>query len=314
MKISRAVHKIALIHTGLGAESQVSCISAKAVASALDSLKRSYIMVSADEHLPVKLAELQPACAFLAVHGKYAEDGLVQALCEYLKIPYTGSGVMASALCMNKTFFKSYIDLHSIPAPDYQSFDLKKQSAEQAAKALQIPLPAVIKPSREGSSLGVSICHKPQDIKPALEKAKKYDTQILAEAYIEGMELACSFLDGKVLSPVEIQPKTGFYDYNNKYTAGATNYILPARLPEAVIEECRQVTMKVQKLLNISNYGRADFIIQNNKKPLLLEVNTLPGLTEHSLLPKSAQYDGINFPQLIEKILEGAGLDYAGLC
>ena len=304
--------KVALIQGGLGAEREISLISAQAVAKALKALKIPYTLVSADKDLAVNLMELQPDCAFLAIHGKYAEDGLVQALCEYLKIPYTGSGVMASAVCMNKSFFKNYIHQCSLPTPKYQLINLEGISKIEV-KDIQLPLPVVIKPSREGSSIGVSICHQSEELVPALQKAKKYDMQIIVEEYIKGMELACSFLNGKVLSPVEIRPKVGFYNYKNKYTSGATEYILPANLSQSVIEQCKTITFEVQKLLNIRSYCRADFIVQNNKIPLLLEVNTLPGLTELSLLPKSAKYDGIEFINLIQQIVQGATLDYAGL-
>ncbi len=303
--------KVALIQGGLGAEREISLISGKAVAKALDALKISYTIVSADKDLAITLIQLQPDCAFLALHGKYAEDGLVQALCEYLKIPYTGSGVMASAVCMDKCFFKNYIHRCALPTPKYQILNLEGTSNVEEK---DISLPVVIKPGREGSSIGVSICHQSADLVPALQKAKKYDTQVIVEEYIEGMELACSFLNGKVLSPVEIRPKTGFYNYENKYTSGATEYILPANLSQSVIEQCKEITFSAQQLLNIRSYCRADFIVQNNETPLLLEVNTLPGLTELSLLPKSAKYDGIDFINLIQQIVQGATLDYAGLC
>ena len=305
--------QVALIQGGLGAEKEISLVSAAAVAKALKALNIPYTIVSANEDLASTLIKLQPDCAFLAIHGKYAEDGLVQALCEYLKIPYTGSGVMASAVCMNKGFFKDYIRRCSLPTPKYQILNLKKKP-EIKNSDIQLSLPVVVKPSREGSSIGVSICRQSEELIPALQKAKKYDTQVLVEEYIEGMELACSFLNGKVLSPIEICPKSDFYNYKNKYTSGATEYILPARLPQEVIEQCKKITFEIQQLLNIRSYCRADFILQNNKVPLLLEVNTLPGLTELSLLPKSAQYDGIDFVNLIQQIVQGAALDYEGLC
>ena len=304
---------VALIQGGLGAEREISLISAQAVAKVLDVLNISYTLVDADKDLATTLIKLQPDCAFLAIHGKYAEDGLVQALCEYLHIPYTGSGVMASAVCMNKCFFKNYIHRCSLPTPKYQILNLKEKSKIKESD-VHLSLPVVIKPGREGSSIGVSICRRSEELIPALQKANKYDTQVLVEEYIEGMELACSFLNGKVLSPVEICPKSGFYNYKNKYTSGATEYILPSRLPQEVIEQCKKITFEAQQLLDIRSYCRADFILQNNKVPLLLEVNTLPGLTELSLLPKSAQYDGIDFVNLIQQIIQGAALDYEGLC
>ena len=299
----------ALIQGGLGAEKEISLTSGRAAAKALKELNIPFKTLLADHNLPKKLLALKPKRAFIALHGKYGEDGLVQALLEYLKIPYTGSGVMASAVSMDKVFFKQYMVQHKIPTPPFQMIDRQKKNQQK----IKIPLPLVIKPSREGSSLGVSICRKKEDIPPALKKAGRRDHQIIIEPYIKGMETAFSFLDGKVLTPVEIKPKKGFYDYKNKYSRGATEYILPARLPKSTIKKCKNITLKAVKLLNIHSYARADFIIQEDRKPFLLEINTLPGLTKLSLFPKSAEHDGISFNKLIQKILKQARLDYENI-
>ena len=306
--MNKKIKKVALIQGGLGAEREISLMSAKSVAKAFDEMNIPYTLIESDMDLTKKLKQLNPDCAFLAVHGQYAEDGTLQGICEYLKIPYTGSGILASTLCMDKCFFKDYISRYGIPTPDYQNLNLENQNPQEVE--INIPLPVVIKPSREGSTLGISICKKKEELVPALKKALQYDKKILVESYIEGMEVAVSLLTEKTLTPVEIVPKDGFYDYTNKYQSEETKYILPPRLDEKIIKQCKEIVCQTAHLSHIRTYCRLDFIIKNKTSPLVLEMNTLPGLTTHSLLPKSAQHDGINFNMLVLKILQGARLDY----
>ena len=297
----------ALVQGGLGAEREISLVSARAVAKAFDELNIPYKVLSASKDIASQLSDLQPDLAFLAVHGKYAEDGALQGICEYLKIPYTGSGVLSSALCMDKCVFKDLIYRYKIPTPRYQNINFSNTDKKLKTN---IPFPLVVKPSREGSSLGISICKKEEELKPALEKALKYDNKILLESYIKGRELAVSFVEGQALTPVEIVPDSAFYDYKSKYHSNKTKYILPPKLNKQLIQQCKKWVLKTADILHIHSYCRMDFIIQNNTAPLMTEVNTLPGLTNHSLLPKSAKYDGISFNSLILKILQGARLDY----
>ena len=301
-------NKIALIQGGLGAEHDISNLTGEAVAKVFDTLNLTYKIILSDNRFIKSLSDYKPDLAFLATHGKYAEDGIGQAVCEYLKIPYTGSGVLASAVSMDKCFFKDYISLHNIPTPDYRTLYLKDNQWDSVLPSVELPV--VVKPAREGSSIGVNICHHQKDLKEVIRKALQYDKKILLESYRDGTELALSFLDDRFFTPVEVAPKQGFYDYKNKYTKGATEYILPARVDSSLVEECKKITQKVVSLLNIRSYCRADFIITKQQEPLMIEVNTLPGLTEHSLLPKSAAYDGMDFPTVIQKILQGARLDY----
>ena len=294
--------KIALIQGGYGSEKEISHLSGKAVAQSLETLNLAYQTIEADPLLPQKLLALKPKIVFLAVHGQYAEDGTIQSICEYLKIPYTGSGVLASSVCMDKCFFKNFITKYNIPTPSYQSVDLKSSS-------FQLKFPLVVKPAREGSSMGISICHDKLDFDSAVQRARKYDAKVLLESYVEGQELALSFLNGKFLTPIEVKPKTGFYDYKNKYTAGQTEYILPPNITSNILQQCQEYALKVIQALQIRSYCRTDFIISQGT-PWMIEMNTLPGLTSSSLLPKSANYDGISFNSLVTMILEGASLDY----
>lgn len=301
--------RIALLCGGLGSEHSVSHLTARAVAKVFDSLKLSYRMISSDKDLAHSLSQYKPGLAFLATHGKYAEDGVGQAICEYLKIPYTGSGVLASAICMDKCFFKDYISLHHLPTPDYQTLCLKDYQTNQLDLSVQLPL--VVKPAREGSSIGVSICHHEHELSRAITEAFPHDEKILLESYVKGVELALSFLDGQFFTPVEIVPKKeAFYNYKSKYTKGATEYVLPPGVDSSLVEKCKNMARKAVSVLNIRSYCRVDFIVTTEQNPLMIEVNTLPGLTEHSLLPKSAAYDGVDFQEVIQKILKGARLDY----
>ena len=357
MKLEK-IKKVGLIQGGLGAEREVSLMSSQSVAKALDELGILYTVLEADENIAKNLSNLKPDCVFLAVHGKYAEDGVLQGICEYLKIPYTGSGVLVSALCMDKCFFKDYIFQQGIPTPSYQNlnlenipmqyrtrvvqnltsfFDKKKTIGQpdrchslqewvskdlrflnkdlssdtiEEGSVLPLSFPLVVKPAREGSSLGISVCKNKKEWDLALKEALQYDQKILVESYIEGMELAVSFLNGQVLTPVEIVPGEVFYDYKSKYQSKKTKYFLPPRLEKKVIEECKTLVHQVVNVLSIGTYCRVDFIVKDNITPLITEVNTLPGLTTHSLLPKSAQLDGIDFNTLILTILKGAYLDY----
>ena len=306
MKIKGMKKKnIALVQGGPGLENKISLISAKAVAKALDQLNYKYFFVLADRKLPQILTSKKPDLVFLAVHGTYGEDGLLQSLCEYLKIPYTGSGVLASSLCMNKIFLKNFFIKNKFPTPDFDIVDSSWNSKRVSF------YPVVVKSSHGGSSLGTYIVKQKKDLLTAVKKAKQIGAQVFIEEYMAGCrEMAVSFLDGQILTPVEIKPKGGVYDYKRKYIKGESSYFVPPRVSPFVIEKIKSLSQKVFQSVNVRAYARADFLLQEDKIPWLLEVNTLPGLTEQSLLPKSAQHDGIGFVQLIEKILQLADTDY----
>ena len=305
MSKKKSLKKIALIQGGFGLESDISLMSGKAVQKAFDRLGCNYFVVPSDAGLFQKLLFEKPDLAFLALHGLYGEDGLVQSICEFLKIPYTGSGVLASSLAMDKVFTKKLMIQHKIPTPDFQVVDAS-WSLKQASS-----YPVVVKASHGGSSLGVFIVKKEKDLLPAIQKAQKIGSQVFIESYLKNsIELAVSFLDGKVLTPIEIQPKKSFYDYKRKYVKGEADYIIPSSLDPFVIEKTKSLAKRIFKIMGVRSYARVDFLIQNNQTPWFLELNTLPGLTDHSLLPKSAKYDGISFLGLIEQIIESAQTDY----
>ena len=297
--------KIALVQGGLGPESEISLMSAKAVAKAFDKLGYRYFTVTADHNLFQTLQSEKPDLAFLAVHGLYAEDGLVQSICEFLKIPYTGSGVLPSSLCMDKIALKKLLLKHKIPLPDFEIVPSDRKTQKISS------YPVVVKSSHGGSSLGTYIVKNKKDLLPAIKKAKQIGAPVFIENYIESAkEVAVSFLNGKILTPVEIKPKAQFYDYKRKYVKGQSLYYTPPQLDPLVIAKIKSLAKKLFQIVNVHSYARADFLVEKKQTPWLLEINTLPGLTEQSLLPKSAKYDGISFVELIEKITHSAQTDY----
>ena len=295
--------KIAIIQGGPGPEREISYKTAQAVKKVLKQEPCSCFLIEADKSLSQNLLKYSPDLAFLAVHGLFGEDGCIQAICELLRIPYTGSGILASSICMDKLFFKKLLIKNKIPTPDFKELPGSNELP---------PLPLVVKSSHGGSTLGTYIAKTKESLKDAIEKAKCFGTPVFVEAFIpKGTEVAVSFFNGEILTPLEIVPKGGFYDFKRKYTKGLSEYFLPARLEPRVIEKIKILSKKVIDLTKVRTYGRLDFIIGEDNRPWLLEVNTLPGLTETSLFPKSAKYDSISFSHLIKIILENAQTDYS---
>ena len=300
----KSKYKIALIEGGPGPERDISLISAGRVAQAFDELGYDYFRVTADRELCQTLLTHKAQLAFLALHGLYGEDGTVQALCEWLKIPYTGSGILASALCMDKIASKKLLEKYKIPIPDFEVITEGKAISNQT-------YPVVVKSSHGGSSLGTEIVKQKSQLLAGIKKAQELGTAVFLEEYIpSAKEIAVSFLDGHILTPIEIEPKGRFYDYKRKYTKGETRYYLPPRLDPFVIEKTKALARKVFKILNVRSYARADFLVDKNNTAWLLEVNTLPGLTPQSLLPQSAKKEGISFTELIKRITDKAQTDY----
>lgn len=308
-----AKKKVVLLQGGIGAERDVSLSTGKGFEAALKELGYTYQVIDCREDFLEKITEaknkFKADVALLALHGKYAEDGIVQSICEYIKLPYSGSGVMASALCMDKIYTKQILINHDVPTPDYQT--VTKDTLDSFK--LELDLPVVVKPSREGSSVGVSVVKEKSQLRPALDYAAKYDKYILIEKFIAGMELTIPVFDEKVLTPIEIVPKVDFYDYKNKYTSGRTDYYLPARLDKKALDKAKDYALKAFHLCRLKTYGRIDFRVDQNGNSYIMELNTLPGCTPTSLLPKSAQDCGISFNEMIEILVEKASLDYEGV-
>lgn len=239
---------------------------------------------------------------FIALHGKFGEDGAVQGALELLGVPYTGSGVLASALAMNKPMAKQIWEMHGLPTPAWQV--LEKDGPWQ----LTLPYPVVVKPSAEGSSVGVSIVRSAETFHSGLAEAFRYDPQALVEAYIPGKEVTVGILGEQALGAMEVIAKGEFHSYEVKYTAGREEFILPAPLPPPVYERVLSVALEAHKALGCSGYSRVDTRVNAHGEVFLLEVNSLPGLTSLSYLPRIAVYAGLDYGDLVEAILQRAML------
>lgn len=304
--------KIALIKGGISAERDISLATGAAFEKALKDLGHDYLVIDADENFLQKLLDVrdQVSMALLALHGKMAEDGVVQGICEYIKLPYTGAGVLGSALGFDKYYFKQILSFHDLPNARFELVHTKKVKLEEVQT--EFTWPVVVKPSREGSSVGVSICNNPEEFQKGLKLAAQFDSEVLVEEYLEGPELTVPILIDRALTPIEIRPKVRFYDYENKYTAGNTEYIIPPELPEATIQELKDLAWRAHQASRARVYSRVDFRMHKGK-PYIIEINTLPGCTPTSLVPKAAAHEGIQFPQFIQLLIDNAGLDYEGV-
>lgn len=238
---------------------------------------------------------------FLALHGDIGENGQLQAMLDIYRIPYTGSGYIGSMLAMDKDIAKKMLRGAGILTPDWLRIDTKSEYDTQAI-IRTVGLPAVVKPCSCGSSVGVFIVNTPEELGAAIESAAKYEQYIMIEQKISGRELTCAYFDGKALPPVEIIPKSGFYDYKNKYQANATEEICPAPIGDEATAAVYEATAKGFEALRLRGYARFDYILDADGKAWCLEANTLPGMTPTSLLPREAAAEGISYDELCEKI------------
>ncbi len=306
--------KIGVLLGGRSAEREISLKSGTAVYNTLCSLKYNAVAIDAGGDLCTLLKKHKIDIAFIALHGGHGENGAVQGMLEIMGIPYTGSGVLASALAMDKEASKKVFLYHNIPVPPFkivQSSEFKVQSSKSYAKRRTpnielrtgFPLPWVIKPATEGSSVGVEIIKDKSELKGALKRAFSYGEKVIAEKYIKGQEVQIGILNNKVLGGVEVRPSLEFYNYEAKYTAGLTEYIFPPRLKKKIYDTAKDKALAAHKALGCSGATRVDLIIDAEGNPFVLEVNTIPGMTETSLLPKIAQNAGIGFGELLLRII-----------
>jgi D-alanine-D-alanine ligase len=310
IEISAAMMKkrVGVLLGGLSVEREVSLRTGAAVAAALKGLGYSVLELDVGKDIAQRLVAEKIEVAFLALHGRYGEDGSIQGLLESMFIPYTGSGVLASALGMDKVYSKEIFLARGIPTPAYRAFP-DAASARAAGGSLAFGYPRVVKPSREGSSVGVHICHDEREFLAALEDADKYAGEVMVEQYVKGREVQSAVLDDVALGAIEVVPATEFYDYQAKYQAGSgTKYLFPAPLPAPQYARVNEVCLAAHRALGCSGATRSDVIVTPAGDVTLLEVNTLPGMTATSLLPKIAAGSGISFEALCERLLLGASL------
>ncbi len=241
---------------------------------------------------------------FNGLHGGYGENGQLQALLDVAKIPYTGSGPLASALGMNKHLSKILYRSAGIPTAEWVYLPSKKFKNRKRQLIEQLGYPVVIKPNEQGSSVGLSIVHHPKELDDALERAFEHSPSVIAEQYVPGRELTVGILGDTALPVVEIRPRGGVYDYEAKYQAGLTQYDVPADIPAAVAEALKKAALKAFRVMDCQDYSRIDFRLREDGQFFCLEVNTLPGMTPTSLVPKAAAAIGISFNELVEKIVQ----------
>ena len=294
--------KIGVLMGGLSSEREVSLASGTAVLKAL--VDRGYdavgIDIGRDAGEQIRKAGIE--AAFNALHGKFGEDGAIQGLLEIMGIPCTGSGILASAMGMNKIISKTLFRNYGLPLGPFMVVSRGDREALKTAEK-EIGYPLVVKPSSEGSSVGVSLVHGSEGLGPSAELAFQYDPEIIVEKYIKGMEVQVGILGERALGAIEIVPKDVFYSYKAKYEKGGSEHFFPARVPGGVYRRTLDAGLLAHRALGCGGYSRVDFIIDNDGVPFILEVNTLPGMTATSLLPEIAQGAGIPFPSLVEEIL-----------
>jgi D-alanine-D-alanine ligase len=298
---------VGVLYGGLSAEREVSLKSGDAVARALEGRGYKVARIDVGKDVDQKLRAAGVEVAFVTVHGRYGEDGCLQGLLESLFIPYTGSGVLASALAMDKVYAKQAFASRGIGIAEYRAFDDAK-AGEIHGYDLPFHFPVVVKPSGEGSSVGVKIAKNGEELRKAAQEAAQYKGVVLVERYIKGREIQVAVLGDEALGCIEVKPAGEFYDYNAKYVANTTQYLFPAPIPEAQYHRCMEIALAAHRALLCAGATRTDLILPEHGDPIVLEVNTLPGMTEKSLLPKIAAGKGWDFADLCERILRTAAL------
>ncbi len=310
--------RVAVLKGGRSLERQVSLRSGARVEDALERLGHEAVPVDVGVDLIGQLRTMSPDCAFVALHGRDGEDGTVQELLEILGIPYTGSGILACSRAMDKVLTKHLLLEAGIPTPEFFAFNQTAFRELGAAKALpaieeRLDFPIVVKPSSQGSALGIKFARTPADVPAALVAAFSYDGKVLLERYVAGRDLAVSVLDSapgetgeaEALPVVEAVPQgEDFYDFESRYEIGRTAFVCPAELPGDAGERAQELALATYRLLGCRGFGRVDLMLDAEGELFVLEANAIPGLTETSLLPQAAEAAGVGFDELVGRILE----------
>jgi len=296
--------RVVVLMGGLSAERQISLQSGKAV---LEGLLRKGINVTGidvDENIVQKLAEESPDRAFIALHGRGGEDGVMQGALELLNIPYTGSGVLGSALSMHKYHTKQLWQGAGLPTPECRVLNASSDFADVVA---QLGLPLIVKPVNEGSSIGMSKVDQAEALESAWREAARYDAEVIAECWVQGTEYTVSVLQQQALPLIRLETPHQFYDYDAKYIADTTAYHCPSGLVGENEAALQELALNAFHAVGASGWGRIDLIVDEAGDPWLIEANTVPGMTDHSLVPMAAKAAGIEFDDLLWKILETCG-------
>jgi len=305
--------KVGVLYGGKSAERDVSIMSGTGVHKALRSAGIEAHLFDTGVRSLAELAEERFDRVFIALHGRYGEDGTIQGALELLRVPYTGSGPLASALAMDKTMTKRIWVHEGLPTPRFETLDRR---SDLAAVAARLGLPLIVKPPHEGSTIGVTKVTDLAGMRAAYDLAAEYDEQVLAEAFIQGRELTVAILgtgaSARALPVVEIVAPEGNYDYEHKYFTDDTRYLCPAQLPPAVTQRVQEISEAAYRVLGCEGWGRVDVMLDADNQPYLLEVNTSPGMTGHSLVPMAAAAEGMNYETLCVEILKDARCKVSG--
>jgi len=297
--------RVGILTGGSSPEREISLKSGDAVYRALKEAGSECILIDIKNtknecKLKNNILEHQLDVAFIAMHGDFGEDGQLQAILEQLNIPYTGSSPRACRMAMDKAVSKKIFELNEIKVPKFIITE------EENFNYGELKFPLVIKPSGLGSSIGLSIVKEKAEVEPAFLLAKKYDRKIILEEYQAGEEVTVGILEGRAMPVIMLKPREEFYNYKAKYTKGLTEYFVPAPIDPITAASCQAVALNAHRALGLWHFGRVDIILKDREFPLVLEVNSIPGLTPISLLPKAAESEGLSFTQLCIKITESA--------
>jgi D-alanine-D-alanine ligase len=299
--------RVAVLMGGRSAERDISLMSGEQIFEALQEKKYDAAKIQMNGAVVENLKQYRPDIVFLALHGRFGEDGTVQGLLEILDIPYTGSGVMASSIAMNKVMAKRIFKAANISTPSFialkKDFDIEIDSREIIK---ELGLPVVVKPACEGSTIGISIVRNERELASALELAFSYGNEVIVEKFIDGTEITVGILGNEpaALPALEIVTETELYDYKTKYTDGLSKHIIPARISQEQQDQAQKVALAAHNAIGCRDYSRVDFIVDKEGMPHVLEINTLPGMTKLSLYPDAARAAGYSFPDLVSKIVE----------
>ncbi|MBN2027386.1 MAG: D-alanine--D-alanine ligase [Actinobacteria bacterium] len=309
--------RVAVLMGGTSAEREVSLRSGKAVSRALRELGHEVSDIDIGPEIVEQLAVLQGRIdvAFIVLHGRMGEDGTVQGVLELLGIPYTGSGIMASAMAINKHMSKQIFRANAIPVAEdvvVDTAEIARVGTEKVAEGVSLDLgfPCIVKPNCEGSTVGAGRARNREELESAIEEALEYDDLLIIERYIEGREMTVGIIgDEPVILPVlEVVASKGLYDYECKYTKGMTEYIVPALIPDELSRELQRLSLRAHFALDCEGFSRIDFMVDAEGNSFCLEANTIPGMTELSLIPKAAAAAGLSFEQVVGMVLETARL------
>ena len=299
---------IGVLMGGTSHEREVSLRTGKAVHDALRHKNYRVSAIDVTGTVAQTLCGKKVDSAFIALHGRGGEDGTIQGMLEIMGIPYTGSGVLASALALHKGMTKHILRCHGIPTPDFQVISADVIEGARFHRAIGLPLPLVVKPVAEGSTIGTSVVRSRRNLRQACRAAAGYDRQILVERFIEGREITAGIVNGMALPLIEIVPRQGFYDFTSKYTPGHTDYILSPRMKKRTARLIQDLALRTYNALGCEGAARVDLMLSRTEDPFILEINTVPGMTATSLLPMAARHAGISFESLVQRILLSARL------